>query len=143
MGEAPAFTGVAVSIRINDFASVKPKLNSVEGIEAMGALSNLIRSLLREDRDFAGKSQEDEYVLLFPGDIGDEGQRRLFHLSERLWDFQLRSLGGLALMLSWGGLEIEGQTVPEAVSAARDRLEELRRGRAKPGSTFRSARRAS
>jgi len=143
MAEAPLFTGVAVSIRINDFASVKPKLSSIEGVEAMGALSNLIRSLLREDRDFAGRSQEDEYVLLFPGDIGDEGQRRLFHLSERLWDFQLRSLGGLALMLSWGGLEVNNMPVPEAVTAARDRLEESRRGRAKPGSTFRSARRVS
>ena len=143
MTEAPAFSGIAVSIRINDYAAVKPKLGSVEGIEAMNGLSNLIRSLLREDRDFAGRAQEDEYVLLFPGEIGDEGQRRLFHLSERLWDFQLRSLGGLALMLSWGGIEVQDEPVSEAVAAARGRLEESRRGRAKPGATFRSARRVS
>jgi GGDEF domain-containing protein len=137
------FTGIAVAMRINDYVDVKTKLATPEGAEALQALDGLVRSTLREGIDFAGRSAEDEFILFFPNETGADGQRRLFHLSERLWDFQLRSLGGVAVMLSWGGLEVHETQVGEAANAARERLEQARNRSSRPINTFRTARHAS
>ena len=56
-------------------------------------------------------------------------QRRLFQVSEKLWDFQLRSLGQLAVMFSWGGLEVSSDSLSSAVAAARERMYQTRRNR--------------
>lgn len=124
-----AFSGVAVSIGINDYEALRERLTAAaDSAEAMVPVQKLIDSMLRPE-DFACRFNEDEFVLLFPGEAGSSAQRRLFQVSERLWDFQLRSLGQLAVMFSWGGLEVSNDSLSSAVSAARERMYHTRRNR--------------
>ena len=122
------FTGTAVSIGINDFASLRSKLGDEEGADSLAAVEQMVRELL-EDRAFGCRFQEDEYILLFPGETEAAAQRRLFQVSEKLWDFQLRSLGQASVMFSWGGLEVQREPMKEAVAGARERMFQTKRNR--------------
>lgn len=124
------FSGVVVAIGLNDYDSLRDKLAS--GTDSVAALSRMVLSMLRA-QDFACRFQEDEYILIYPGERGSSAQRRLFQVSEKLWDFQLRSLGNLSVMFSWGGLEVTNETLAEAVASARERMYQTKRNR-KPAS---------
>ncbi len=126
-----SFNGVAVAIGINDYPSLKEKLAANSGADSLSALNRMVQSMLRP-QDFACQFTEDEYILLYPGESGSSAQRRLFQVSEKLWDFQLRSLGHLSVMFSWGGLEVQNERLQEAVASARERMYQTRRNR-KPG----------
>lgn len=92
------------------------------------ALVKLVASLAK-DGELACASGDEEFVLICPNERGAQGQRRLSQIAQTLWDFQLRSLGTLGVVFSWGGLEVKNETMEEAVAAARDRMAETRRGR--------------
>lgn len=133
------FSGVVVSIGINDFEALRERLSSGEqNTESLAPLNKLITSMLRPG-DFASRFQEDDFILLFPGEAGSAAQRRLFQVSEKLWDFQLRSLGQLAVMFSWGGLEVTNEPLSNAVAAARERMFQTRRNRRQAGDRKRVA----
>ena len=68
-------------------------------------------------------------MLVFAGESGSVAQRRLNGLSERLWDFQLRSLGNFSVMFSWGATEANAETFEDAVEAASERMRETRHNR--------------
>ena len=130
--ENPApFNGVAVAIGINDYESVKEKLATGQKDEFQSSLNRMIQSLL-QSQDFASQFMEDEFILLFPGESGSSAQRRLFQVSEKLWDFQLRSLGQLSIIFSWGGMEVHGESLVEAVTNARERMYQTKRNRKSP-----------
>ena len=57
------------------------------------------------------------------------GTSALQYLSQRLWDYQIRSVGGRAIMFSWGAAEIQGEPLSEAVEAAKDRMMQTKRTR--------------
>ena len=122
------FSGVVVAIGINDYASLKEKLAGNTGTDSLAALSRMIQSMLRP-QDFACQFVDDEFILLYPDESGSSAQRRLFQVSEKLWDFQLRSLGHLSVMFSWGGLEVQSESLEEAVASARERMYQTRRTR--------------
>lgn len=123
-----SFTGVVVSIGINDFDALKERFASQEGEAARESINRLIESMLRPV-DFASPFQEDDFVLLCAGEVGSAAQRRLFQVSEKLWDYQLRSLGHLTVMFSWGGVEVTNEPLSSAVAAARERMYQTRRNR--------------
>lgn len=125
---AAPFHGVVVAIGINDYQSLREKLQASSDNDSIAALNRMIQSLLRP-QDFAARFVEDEYILLYPGESGAAAQRRLFQVSEKLWDFQLRSLGHLSVMFSWGGLEVTNETLAEAVASARERMYQTKRNR--------------
>lgn len=122
------FSGVAVAIGINDSTGLKEKLAANSGLDSLGALNRMVQSMLRP-QDFACQFTDDEFILLYPGESGPSAQRRLFQVSEKLWDFQLRSLGHLSVMFSWGGLEVQNERLTEAVASARERMYQTRRNR--------------
>lgn len=122
------FSGVAVAIGINDYTGLKEKLAANSGLDSIGALNRMVQSMLRP-QDFACQFTDDEFILLYPGESGPSAQRRLFQVSEKLWDFQLRSLGHLSVMFSWGGLEVQNERLTEAVASARERMYQTRRNR--------------
>lgn len=122
------FQGVAVSIGINDFESLRLKLESPGGADSLASIERLVQSMLKEP-DFACRYQDDEFVLLFPGEADSSAQRRLFQISEKLWDFQLRSLGQHSIMFSWGGLEVKADSLSAAVASARERMFQTKRNR--------------
>jgi hypothetical protein len=93
------------------------------------AVIDLIQSMIRQD-EFACARGEDEFILICPGERGAASQRRLNRIAQQLWDFQLRSLGTLPVVFSWGGVEVSGEAIEEAVALAAERMLETRRGRA-------------
>lgn len=129
-----SFSGVAVAIGINDFAALKERMSGNTGLDSLNALNRMVQSMLRPD-DFACAFTEDEYILLYPGESGASAQRRLFQVSEKLWDFQLRSLGHLSVMFSWGGLEVRGEKLADAVASARERMYQTRKRKPAPVET--------
>jgi hypothetical protein len=88
----------------------------------------MIQSLLGP-HDFAAQSGHDEFLLIYPDGRGAEAQRKLSQIAEQLWEFQLRSLGPRAIQFSWGGVEVRGESIDEAIASATDRMQETRRGR--------------
>jgi len=121
------FDGVVVAIGINDYALVKDRVAPGAGtLDA--SIRAMIQSMLRS-QDFACRFTDEEFILVFASESGIAAQRRLYHISERLWDYQLRSLGPATVMFSWGGLEVQNETLGSAVAAARDRMYQSRRSR--------------
>ena len=79
--------------------------------------------------DFACQSGSDEFVLICSGDQGAGAQRRLSAIAEKLWDFQLRSIGGLGVQFSWGSFESRGERISEAVATAIEQMQDTRQSR--------------
>lgn len=115
---AKPVTGLVISIGTNS-------LNAVRTAE----VSNFLRSLLGPN-DFACQTGSEEFVVVCPGDQGaGSAQRRLSELAEKLWDFQLRSLGEFHVQFSWGSVEAKGERIGEAVAGAIEQMQETRRVR--------------
>ena len=95
---------------------------------AQNSLRTLIQSLLGPN-DFAAQSGPGEFLLICPGERGAAAQLRLNVIAERLWDFQLHSMGVFAIQFSWGGVEVRSESIEEAIASATERMEETRRGR--------------
>ena len=67
--------------------------------------------------------------MICPGEKGADAQRRLSHIAERLWDFQLRGLGTFSILFSWGGYDVQGEPLSEAIASASDRMQQTKRSR--------------
>ncbi len=115
MDSKQPFDGVIVAVGINDHPALEAS-----------SLDALIQSLLLP-QDAAFRSAEGEYLLVFPGERGRAAQHRLYHVSEQLWDYQLRKAGELRAALSWGGLEAQEETFAEAIATARERMHQHQR----------------
>ena len=115
------FTGLVVSINVNDNDS---SMWHSPGL--MQSVGSHIASLLREN-DFACRTAYDEFVLVCQGEQGAESQRWLNHISERLWDFQLRGLGAASILFSWGAVQAQDQPLAEAIASAAERMRETKR----------------
>ncbi|HEY3739720.1 MAG TPA: hypothetical protein VGL53_07745 [Bryobacteraceae bacterium] len=85
--------------------------------------------VLAGPQDFFCQSGSDEYVLICPGEQNASAQRRLSEIAEKLWDFQLRSIGGLSVQFSWGSSEARGERIGEAVATAIEQMQETRQSR--------------
>jgi hypothetical protein len=103
------------------------------GTNAMGGessteVSDFLETLLGA-QDFGCQSGADEYVLICMGEQGAAAQRRLSAMSEKLWEFQLRSIGGLGVQFSWGSAEARNERIGEAVASAIEQMQETRQSR--------------
>ena len=126
------FTGLIVSIGINDYARLQDTSGRPAAEELAKSVSQLVKSLIvapNGNEFFGCRSSDDEFVVVFANENGSVAQRRLNGLSERLWDFQLRSLGNFSVMFSWGATEANGETFADAVEAASERMRETRHNR--------------
>ena len=70
--------------------------------------------------------------MVCPGEQGAQSQRRLNHISERLWDYQLRGIGACSILFSWGGVQVQDQPLAEAIASATERMRETKRTAASP-----------
>jgi hypothetical protein len=91
-------------------------------------ISDFFKTLL-EPQDFGCQSGSDEYVMICGGEQAASAQRRLSEIAEKLWDFQLRSIGGLSVQFSWGSSEARGERIGEAVATAIEQMQETRQSR--------------
>lgn len=115
------FTGLVVSIGVNEGDS---SMWHTRGL--MQSLANYIAGLLKA-RDYACRTSYDEFLIVCPGEQGAQSQRRLNHISERLWDYQLRGIGPCSILFSWGGVQVQDQPLAEAVASATERMRETKR----------------
>jgi hypothetical protein len=115
------FTGVVVSIGIND---VDSSMWHSRGV--MPSVGNYIAGLLK-GKDYCCRTSYDEFLMVCPGEQGAQAQRRLSHISERLWDYQLRGLGACSILFSWGGVQVQDQPLAEAIASATERMRETKR----------------
>ena len=115
------FTGLVLSIGINDSDS-----SMWHSHGAMQSVGNYIASLLREN-DFSCRTAYDEFVMVCRGEPGKQSQHRLNHISERLWDYQLRGIGACSILFSWGGVQVQDRPLAEAVASATERMREIKR----------------
>jgi len=115
------FTGLVVCIGINDTDS---SMWHSRGL--MQSVGNCIAGLLREN-DFACRTSYDEFAIVCRGEQGQQSQRRLHYISERLWDYQLRGIGASSILFSWGGVQIQDRPLAEAIASATERMRETRR----------------
>ncbi len=116
------FTGLVVSIGINDSDS---SMWHSPGL--MQSVGNYIAGLLREN-EYSCRTAYDEFLMVCGGEQGAESQRRLNHISERLWDFQLRGIGACSILFSWGGVQVQDRPLAEAVASATERMRQTKRG---------------
>jgi hypothetical protein len=113
-------SGLVVSIGVNAARNSDRELSE--------AVSKLVASLIGAD-DFAAQSGDDEFLLIYPQERGASAQRRLNQIAQQLWDFQLRNLGSFQTVFSWGGIEVRGESIEEAIASASERMQETKRGR--------------
>lgn len=129
MAHAGTFSGVVVSIGINDYAAHLEKSGPERMAELMVAVESMVAGLLRAQVDFACRSGDDEFLLIFPNEQGADAQRRLATISERLWNFQLRSSGTPAILFCWGAVEVQAETLADSVASASERMHQTKRNR--------------
>lgn len=122
------FSGLVVSIGVNESDS-----SMWHSLGLMQSVSGCVVGLLRE-KDFACRTDYDEFILACPGEHGAQSQRRLNHISERLWDYQLRGIGTCSILFSWGGVEVHDQPLAEAVESAVDRMRQTKTPHRRTGS---------
>jgi GGDEF domain-containing protein len=125
--EAP-FRGLAMVVGLLDYVKLLADQGKPAMEQLMGSVSRLVVSMTRA-QDFACRISEDEFVLLFVNESGASANRRIQTVSERLWDFQLRSLGSMSLMFTWGAAESMNEPLTQVLERAREQMLETRRGR--------------
>ncbi len=128
MEEHTPYRGLAMVVSLVDYVRLLADQGKPAMEQWMGSISRLVVSMTRE-QDFACRIAEDEFVLLFVKETGAAAKRRIQLVSERLWDFQLRSLGSVSLIFSWGAAESVDQSLAQAVERAREQMLETRQKR--------------
>jgi GGDEF domain-containing protein len=125
---AEPFTGAVMVIAINDYAKTVQQ-------HGEATVQPILDDVLRFISEVAGaqaflcRSSDDELVLLWPKERLPE-PRQVFHaITEKLWDYQLRTLGGVTVIFGWGFHEAEAGSLLSAVGAAREQMTDNRRNR--------------
>jgi hypothetical protein len=121
-------SGVVVAVGINDYKQLQSTHSKTAFEDLMRSVENLVGSMTG-NKGFATRRNDDEYLLIFPHDSGPAAQRLLTQISERLWDFQLRSLGSFSILFSWGAVEVVSEQLSEAIAAANEQMYQTKRTR--------------
>jgi GGDEF domain-containing protein len=130
------FTGLVVAIGINDYQQLRESTGREAVEDLVRNVTQLVKSItsnLVGPQHFAARASEDEFVVVFNGEIGPAAQRRMAAVSERLWDFQLRSIGTFSVVFSWGATEANEESFAEAIEGASERMRETRQNRKSMG----------
>jgi hypothetical protein len=99
------------------------------GVSGDGSAVPLLIQTLIGPNDFAAQSGQEEFLLIFPSERGVSAQRRLSQVAQELWDFQLTSREACSILFSWGGVEVSGECIDDALESANERMQETRRKR--------------
>jgi hypothetical protein len=117
------FRGTIVAVSVNNFGDRSAPVG-----ETLDEVTTFVESLMTAS-DFGCQSSADEFLLILPEELGAQAQRRLQYISQRLWDYQIRSVGTQTIMFSWGAAEISGEPLQDAIAAAKDRMMQTKRNR--------------
>lgn len=128
--EQAKMDGLVLLVGVNNYEKLKSGREAARQAAA-GSIAALIRNIVGAN-GFAAPRGESEYVIVFPGETGAEAYRRVRQVTERLWDYQLRSLAQDAVTFtsfSWGTAEVLGESLSDAIAVAADQMHETRRMR--------------
>ncbi len=117
------FTGLVISIGVSHADPRAPR-----NPEVVRAITEFLGGLMRP-ADFACSVDADELVLICPDETGIDAQRYLSFLSERLWDFQLRSLNTSSILFTLGAVDVQSEPLGDALASAKERMEQTMRSR--------------
>ncbi|MCX6625621.1 MAG: diguanylate cyclase [Acidobacteria bacterium] len=126
--EEGLFSGLVVAIGINDFKRVQESAGRAGMDSLLQSVIAVVRNCAAE-KGFACRTAEDEFIIVHAGEHGPAAKRRLSQVSERLWDFQLRSLGVASIMFSSGSADVEHERLADAIAAANERMYQTKRSR--------------
>lgn len=118
-------TGLVISVGINEYL----KFDEIHGRSAAEQLLNTVDALIQEvagEQGFCTRRSDDEFVLIYPRLTGAAAQQRLSETAERLWDYQLQTLGTFTVVFSWGATEAQRQMLAEALTTASENMVETR-----------------
>ena len=121
-------TGVVICAGINDYTKISLSQNRAQMDEYALSARKLLQSTMKE-KDFLARVADDQWLLVFPGELGTAAQRRIDGVAEKFWDYQLRNLGQTPLNFSTGAVQVEGEPLMEAFLAAQERMEDARGGK--------------
>jgi GGDEF domain-containing protein len=128
MEDERPFHGLVLAISVVDHVRLLADQGKPATEQLMASVTRLVVSMARE-QDFVCRIGEDEFILIFSRETGAAAKRRIQLVSERLWDFQLRSLGSVSVIFSWGATESQAQPLMQAVENAREQMIDTRRNR--------------
>ncbi len=121
-------TGVVIACGINDYSKIVSSQTRTQMDDLMQSAVKLIQANIRE-KDFAARVSDDQWLLVFTGELGNAAQRRIDGVAEKFWDYQLRNLGQTPLTFSTGAVQVEGERLMDAFLAAQERMENTRKGK--------------
>ena len=140
--EAPGvLSGVVVSIGLNDYKKIQDSFAQPPFEDLMRSVNKLMNGMIR-DKDFGVRLEDCDWVFVYRDEVGAAAQKRILQISEKLWDFQLRSMGSVSILFGWGAVEVEKERLSEAYNASIERMEQSRRGRKTVAMDSRDKRRA-
>jgi GGDEF domain-containing protein len=122
------FHGLVLAISVVDHVRLLADQGKPATEQLMASVTRLVVSMARE-QDFVCRIGDDEFILIFGRETGAAAKRRVQLVSERLWDFQLRSLGSVSVIFSWGASESQSQPLMQTVENAREQMIDTRRNR--------------
>jgi hypothetical protein len=128
--EQAKMEGLVLLVGVNNYEKLKAGREAARQAAAE-SVAGLMRTVVGA-KGFAAPRGEAEYVIVFPGETGAEAYRRVRQVTERLWDYQLRSLAQDAVTFtsfSWGTAEVISESLSDAIAAAAEQMNETRRMR--------------
>ncbi len=125
-------SGIVITISITEFNRLSDTVGEKDLPSLLDSVQVLMSSMVR-DGDFGVKLAADQWVFVYRIDDNGFSQRRVAGLSEKLWDFQLRHLGLSNISFIWAAVNVHGEPMSDAVTAAVERMEASRRGTKKSG----------
>lgn len=123
-----AFSGAVMVVTVADHE----KAVQQHGEDAIHQVLGDVQSFVAEAAGagaFLSRTPDHELVFAWPRERVADPQPVFHAITEKLWDYQLRTLGGVAVIFSWGFHETDGDSFSRALGAAREQMIESRRPR--------------
>lgn len=123
-----AFAGSAMVIAAPDFEDVVKQHGAAAVEQFMQEILASLQGAAGQDA-FLCRPSDGEFVLVWPKDRVPSPSSPMRMVTERIWDFQLRTLGNVPLIFNWGLADSKGDTLAGLLRDARESMLESRRNR--------------
>lgn len=123
-----AFHGILMVVTLADYENTLRQHGAAVVSPVLDTAAQLLATAAGREA-FLCSPADGEFVLIWPQDRNGSTQRPVNSVTECLWDFQLRTLGGVPILFSWGVADANGDSLAETIATARQRMLDSRRHR--------------